>query len=58
MNTAAHSFSVTRSTRASQVAIWLSVLAAFVVLSVPFWGQASFMRWAVEVMCFLVLAQM
>ena len=52
------SYAVTRSTRASQVAIWLAVATAAVALSVPFWGQASFMRWAVEVMCFLVLAQM
>lgn len=28
------------------------------MISVPWWGEASFMRWAVEVMCFLVLAQM
>ncbi len=51
-------YAITRSTRASQAALWLGGAAAAVVLSVPFWGEASFMRWAVEVMCFLVLAQM
>jgi branched-chain amino acid transport system permease protein len=51
-------YSVTRSTRASRVALWLGAVGALVVLSLPFWGQSSLMRWAVEVMCFLVLAQM
>ena len=58
MMSAPLSYSVTRSTRASQAALWLALASAVVVLSVPLWGQASFMRWAVEVMCFLVLAQM
>ena len=52
------SYRVTRSTRLSQAAVWLGVAAAVALVSVPFWGEASFMRWAVEVMCFLVLAQM
>ena len=56
--TAPLSYSVTRSTAASQWALWLAGGAAALLLSVPFWGEASFMRWAVEVMCFLVLAQM
>ena len=56
--TVAVAYEVTRSTRASRVAVWAGVFAGIVVVSVPFWGQASFMRWAVEVMCFLVLAQM
>lgn len=52
------SYRVTRSTPASQAALGLAVVGALALLSVPLWGPPSFMRWAVEVMCFLVLAQM
>lgn len=52
------SYAVTRSTPLSRAAIWLGVLSAAVALSVPLWAPSSFMRWAVEVMCYLVLAQM
>lgn len=52
------SFTIERSTRASRVAGVVAVIAAAGLLSVPFWGDASLMRWAVEVICFLVLAQM
>lgn len=58
MKNAASNYTVLRSTRLSRIAVWCGVTAAFVLVSVPFWGDASFMRWAVEVMCFLVLAQM
>lgn len=58
MTTATIPYIVTRSTRASLAAVWLGVAAAVVAVSVPFWADASFMRWAVEVICFLVLAQM
>lgn len=51
-------FQVLRSTRLSRVAVWMGVLSALLLMSVPFWAPSSFMRWAVEVMCFLVLAQM
>ena len=49
---------VSRNTLASTVAVWLGVASAAVVISVPWWGTSGFMRWAVEVMCYLVLAQM
>ncbi len=52
------SFQVSRSTPLSVAAIWLGVASAVVALSVPLWAPPSFMRWAVEVMCYLVLAQM
>lgn len=52
------SYTITRSTRASRGALQAGVVAALIMLSVPFWGESSQMRWAVEVMCFLVLAQM
>ncbi len=52
------SYTVSRNTRMSVAAVWLGVVFAFVVLSVPLWGTPALMRWAVEVMCYLVLAQM
>ena len=55
---AAPAYVVSRSTAVSTAAIWLGILSAAVVLSVPSWGGAALMRWAVEVMCYLVLAQM
>lgn len=58
MNAAAMQYVVSRSTPLSQMAIWGGVVASVVLVSVPWWGEASLMRWAVEVMCFLVLAQM
>lgn len=51
-------FIVSRNTKISEAAVWLGVVSAVVVLSVPLWGSASLMRWSVEVMCYLVLAQM
>jgi branched-chain amino acid transport system permease protein len=49
---------VERSTALSRTAVWGGVVGAFVLISVPFWADSSLMRWGVEVMCFLVLAQM
>lgn len=54
----ATTFVVERSTALSRMAVGAGVLGAFALLSVPFWAEASLMRWGVEVMCFLVLAQM
>jgi branched-chain amino acid transport system permease protein len=51
-------YAVSRSTWVSSAAVWLAVISAFAVLSVPLWGGPALMRWAVEVMCYLVLAQM
>jgi branched-chain amino acid transport system permease protein len=55
------SYTVSRNTAVSNAAVWLGVAAAVVVLAVPwlpYFGTSGFMRWAVEVMCYLVLAQM
>lgn len=49
---------VSRGTLVSNLAVWFGVASAVVVLSVPFWGGSGLMRWSVEVMCYLVLAQM
>ena len=49
---------VSRNTAVSTAAVWFGVASAVVVLSVPWWGGAALMRWAVEVMCYLLLAQM
>ncbi len=58
MTVSSLSYRVSRNTSLSVVAVWLGVASAFVVLSVPLWGSPALMRWAVEVMCYLVLAQM
>ncbi len=55
---AAIAYSVSRSTRASSAAVWLGVVGAFVLLSVPLWGGPALMRWLIEVICYLLLAQM
>lgn len=55
---AAVAYSVSRSTRASSAAVWLGVVGAFVLLSVPLWGGPALMRWLIEVICYLLLAQM
>ena len=55
------SYTVSRNTAVSNVAVWLGIASAIVVLAVPwlpYFGTSGFMRWAVEVMCYLVLAQM
>lgn len=49
---------VSRNTWASSIAVWFGVAFALILLSAPWWGSAGLMRWAVEVMCYLVLAQM
>ena len=58
MKATASAYFVQRSTALSRAAVWGGVVGAFVLVSVPWWGASSLMRWAVEVMCFLVLAQM
>jgi branched-chain amino acid transport system permease protein len=55
------SYTVSRNTAVSNAAVWLGIALAIVVLAVPwlpYFGTSGFMRWAVEVMCYLVLAQM
>jgi len=55
------SYIVSRNTRVSIAAVWAGVaLAAFLLALpwLPYVGTSGFMRWAVEVMCYLVLAQM
>ncbi len=51
-------YTVSRNTRMSVAAVWLGVISAIAVVSVPLWGTPALMRWAIEVMCYLVLAQM
>jgi branched-chain amino acid transport system permease protein len=51
-------FAVSRSTPLSLAAVALGVIGAFGLVSVPLWGGPALMRWAVEVICYLVLAQM
>ena len=49
---------VSRSTKLSVAGVVLGVIGALAVLSVPLWGGPALMRWAVEVICYLLLAQM
>ena len=51
-------YAVSRSTRLSVVAVSLGVAGGIALLSVPLWGGPALMRWAVEVICYLLLAQM
>jgi branched-chain amino acid transport system permease protein len=57
MDSAIH-FVVLRSTPANRVTGWALLVFCIALISVPWWGDASLMRWMVEVICFLVLAQM
>src|SRR5271165_3779956 len=52
---------VSRNTAISNAAVWLGVAAAVVAVAVPwlpYFGSPAFMLWAVQVMCYLLLAQM
>ena len=51
-------YAVSRGTRLSTLAVSLGIVGAIAVLSVPLWGGPALMRWAVEVICYLLLAQM
>lgn len=51
-------FAVERGNRASQALGLVAGLFLVVLFSMPYWGQSSLMHWTVEVICFLVLAQM
>lgn len=51
-------YTVSRSTRLSVAGVSLGVAGAVAALSVPLWGGPALMRWAVEVICYLLLAQM
>jgi branched-chain amino acid transport system permease protein len=55
------SYIVSRNTAVSNAAVWVGAVAAVAALAVPwlpYFGSPGFMRWAVEVMCYLILAQM
>lgn len=52
------SYVVSRNTRLSSVAVWGGVVLAVLLLTVPWWATSGQMRWGVEVICYLMLAQM
>jgi branched-chain amino acid transport system permease protein len=54
----AFSFKVVRATRASRAGAGAGLLALAVLISLPFWGESSWLRLFVEFACLLVLAQM
>jgi branched-chain amino acid transport system permease protein len=49
---------VIRSTRASQVALWLAAVLVAVAASMPFWAESSWMRDFVEIACYFIFAMM
>ena len=51
-------YTVERHTRTSRAGVWIAAFAVGLLVSLPLWGSSSLMRWMVEVICFLVLAQM
>ena len=51
-------FKVERATTASRVGFAVAVIALAVLISLPFWGESSWLRLFAEFACFLVLAQM
>ena len=51
-------FKVERATRASRVGLAFACAAFAVLVSLPFWGESSWLRLFAEFACFLVLAQM
>ena len=51
-------FTVERSTRASQIALGLAGVWLIFAATLPFWGEASWMREFVEFSCYFVFAMM
>ena len=51
-------FDVQRSTTSSRIGVWVGAALVVGLLAMPFWGDSSLMRSSVEVICYLVLAQM
>lgn len=51
-------YAVSLGTRASRLGLLVAVVACAALFTMPFWAASSTMRLAIEMMCFLVLAQM
>ncbi len=51
-------YNIERATRASRVGAVAAGAGALVLVSMPAWGDSSWMRWVVEFACLLTLAQM
>ena len=51
-------YRVTRDTKISRSAVWLGVVGAIALLAAPTWASPNWMRKAIEIICYLVLAQM
>ena len=51
-------YQIERATTASRIGAVFALLAVAVLISVPWWGESSWMRTLVEFGCLLVLAQM
>jgi branched-chain amino acid transport system permease protein len=51
-------FTVERGTRASQIALGISVVLVLAAASLPLWGESSWMREFVEIACYFIFAMM
>jgi len=49
---------VIRSTRASQLALWVSIALVTLAASMPWWAESSWMREFVEIACYFIFAMM
>lgn len=56
--TSASDYVVTLGTRASRVGLLAAIVACVILFTMPFWAASSTMRLVIEMLCFLVLAQM
>ena len=53
-----HLATVHRHTRSSRIAIGCGLLLVLAIPSMPFWASSGHIRWAVELGCFIAIAQM
>jgi branched-chain amino acid transport system permease protein len=51
-------YTIERSTAASRTALWAAAVCIVLLYSMPWWATASQMRAAIEIICFVVIAQM
>ena len=49
---------VIRGTRASQLALWVSIALVTLAASMPWWAESSWMREFVEIACYFIFAMM
>jgi branched-chain amino acid transport system permease protein len=53
-----HLATVRRQTRSSRIAIACGMLLVLAIPTMPFWASGGHIRWAIELSCFIAIAQM